>query len=380
MARSATGGRSAYISVCNEYLQLPRVSALAAEIGGYTNGDQGICQVYQRPHYGTEHFMPEYVEKREGIGTGTDVELHDPTRDLLSASLLNDAVPRAVIAGQALILRADFRTDRTGSTYCALTLHCVDGSQIQARWWRISQETLPRLQEGSVWRLAGILDSFQGVRYLNVTGGASIPDANPDSYCARSRRSRQDLEAALHLLIAELDEEMASLVRNTLVEDTYERYCTWPAAQTHHGATLHGLLAHSVAVTELALALAEQYAPHGLVYDRQVVIASCLLHDVGKTRTLPRIAGTALPGLAKHLDHVTLGAMMVRAAAEQGETPINQERLESILHAILAHHGRKEWGAAIEPQTTEAWLVHLADLAEARLWGFANAPGIIIAN
>ena len=38
-----------------------------------------------------------------------------------------------------------------------------------------------------------------------------------------------------------------------------------------------------------------------------------------------------------------------------------------MLHAVLAAHGRLEYGSPVVPQTLEAWLLHLADLAEARL-------------
>ncbi|MGH3630624.1 MAG: hypothetical protein ACRDRL_24690, partial [Sciscionella sp.] len=54
------------------------------------------------------------------------------------------------------------------------------------------------------------------------------------------------------------------------------------------------------------------------------------------------------------------------------DDPLSTGRLDNLLHAILAHHGRQEWGAACEPHTVEAWLVHLADLAESRLWAFSN--------
>ena len=32
-------------------------------------------------------------------------------------------------------------------------------------------------------------------------------------------------------------------------------------------------------------------------------------------------------------------------------------------HCILAHHGRREWGAPVVPATREAWCVHLADMS-----------------
>lgn len=105
--------------------------------------------------------------------------------------------------------------------------------------------------------------------------------------------------------------------------------------------------------------------------------AACLLHDVGKVYTLPEMPGAALPESALAADHVTRGALLVHAAAARLDPPLpSPERLERLTHAILAHHGRKEWGAPVEPHTAEAWLVHLADYAESHLdaWAAGAAP------
>ncbi len=105
---------------------------------------------------------------------------------------------------------------------------------------------------------------------------------------------------------------------------------------------------------------------------RDLVTAACLLHDVGTVETLPEIAGTTIPDAASFADHITRGILLVRGTAAQLETDLPAKRLEQLTHALLAHHGRTEWGAPVEPHTVEAWLVHLADLAESRLWGYAH--------
>jgi 3'-5' exoribonuclease len=165
---------------------------------------------------------------------------------------------------------------------------------------------------------------------------------------------------------------MAALVRVVLSGETYNRFCTWPAAQRHHGAVRHGLLAHSLRVSDLAIRIASAYPPDQLTYDRSLVVAAALLHDIGKVRTLPAIAGAVVPEAVTHFDHVTLGILIVQQAVANLDPPLEPARLDALLHIILAHHARPEWGATVEPKTTEAWLVHVADLAEARLWAYSN--------
>jgi 3'-5' exoribonuclease len=35
---------------------------------------------------------------------------------------------------------------------------------------------------------------------------------------------------------------------------------------------------------------------------------------------------------------------------------------DTVAHAILAHHGRHEWGSPVAPATPEATVIHFADM------------------
>ena len=43
-----------------------------------------------------------------------------------------------------------------------------------------------------------------------------------------------------------------------------------------------------------------------------------------------------------------------------------ERREAALLHIILSHPGKKEWGAVTEPKTVEAWLVSVADLTDSK--------------
>ena len=40
---------------------------------------------------------------------------------------------------------------------------------------------------------------------------------------------------------------------------------------------------------------------------------------------------------------------------------------DEVLHAILAHHGCREWGSPVAPYSKVAWLLHLSDSMSARM-------------
>lgn len=295
-----------------------------------------------------------------------------PHPPLLTTRLLANSTASHPVTGAALILRAHLRADRHQRPYVALTLRLADATITEARWWQFPHalECCPR--EGIVHRFTGWSETFNGTRQLRVTNALPVPDADLAPFTASVRRPLADLLAELDDRVAQLDEPLAALVRQTLSGDILDRFCTWPAAQYKHGAVRHGLLAHSLRVAAIAESFATIYGSSALPHDLAIVAAAALLHDVGKTQTLPPIAGSVLPAVATRLDHITLGALMVQSAAERLDVLLAADRLQALLHIILAHHGRTDWGASIEPQTVEAWLVHLADYAESRLWPYCD--------
>lgn len=150
-----------------------------------------------------------------------------------------------------------------------------------------------------------------------------------------------------------------------------------------------GLLRHTHEVVELCRINAEESIENGHVVDRKVLFLAALFHDSGKMWDYqpmrPIIAGSPTFVLATPLHTVSMpsyirwdvtshkrlihhiarsGIEWMRAVEMSGESSYLEE---SVLHCILSHHGRKEWGSPVEPQTKEAWLLHLCDGISARM-------------
>lgn len=291
---------------------------------------------------------------------------------VLERKALENVPVNSPINANALILRADLRHDRGNRPYVAMTLQCAGVAAIEARWWHFPHPPADCPVQGEVYRITGYLDMFNGERQLRITGAEHVPDADLGSFVRATRQSLPALLNELDKVYASLDDQMLALTQTVLCDDVLDDFCVWPAAHHRHGAVRHGLLAHSLRVAELVQRIADAYGLEGLAYDRSLAVAAALLHDIGKLRTLPAVAGAAIPATADLYDHVTLSVLAVERAAHLLDDQLPAARLDNLLHAILAHHGRQEWGAAREPHTVEAWLVHLADLAESRLWAYAN--------
>jgi 3'-5' exoribonuclease len=65
-----------------------------------------------------------------------------------------------------------------------------------------------------------------------------------------------------------------------------------------------------------------------------------------------------------HHEHIIAGAMAFQKSAWLEE--VNTDTIDAVTHCILAHHGRKEWGSPVEPQTIEALILSQADMHSAK--------------
>jgi len=95
-----------------------------------------------------------------------------------------------------------------------------------------------------------------------------------------------------------------------------------------------------------------------------------MLHDYGKIYTYEK-KGDKWDKTADYTKSLHI-VKSVEKAKEFLAGKVSTEMLDRIVHCIAAHHGRKEWGALEEPRTSEAWMLHLADMTS--VFCIANRP------
>lgn len=273
------------------------------------------------------------------------------------------------VSGVVLVTRCEVGRDRNGFNYLRLCLRCVDGAQLDARWWRYPYPVDRLPQEGQVCEMVALVDRFNERLQLRLLDLRPTEKLTLDAFVRTTRTPVSAMTDELDQIIASLSPETAQLVKAVLTGEVFERFCTWPAAHTRHGAVRHGLLSHSLRVARIAVALAElELDKAASACDRDLVVSASLLHDVGKVYTLPSLPGGAIPEESRLADHVTRGVALVLTAAESIQPGPSPNVLQQLTHILLAHHGQRRWGSPVVPRTVEAWLVHLADYCESHLW------------
>jgi 3'-5' exoribonuclease len=202
--------------------------------------------------------------------------------------------------------------------------------------------------------------------------------------------------------IIKVDLAMAYLgsTATTYLADPYQALCLTAiegydqgyGGARHHHAYLGGLAVHVADVVRRCLELSgnTQFipSPSARTIDLDVLLTAAYWHDYEK---LSEYAWKATPGpfigefetspdgcievtnYAKTTGHVvgSTYALLQAIHTLRARPPIitnkpKLPKLDAILHCMLSHHGRKEWGSPVEPTTNEAWILHSADMLSSR--------------
>ncbi|MGE3818594.1 MAG: 3'-5' exoribonuclease YhaM family protein [Isosphaeraceae bacterium] len=173
------------------------------------------------------------------------------------------------------------------------------------------------------------------------------------------------------LIDKEIDDPYVSRLVDEILTENAELFKKMPAARNFHHSYTGGLLEHVWSMTRLAVYLSKHYAKYYFRLDpplnRSVVVAASILHDIGKLRELeyhPVEARYTKEGCL--IGHVLMGRDLVRETALRIEG-FPRETLLLLEHAILSHHGRRDYGAPVVPQTVEALLVSFIDDLDAKM-------------
>ena len=253
---------------------------------------------------------------------------------------------------------------RNGKNYLSLKLQDKTG-MVDAKVWELNHE-IQSFQENDFIKVDAYVTTFNNELQLNVK---------------RIRRSREgeydpaDFVPCTDKNIEEMYQELMAYIKT--IQNPYlkqlleEIFCKHPviskefpyhsAAKTMHHSVRGGLVEHTLSVTQICDFMAPRYR----YVDRDILVASAMLHDVGKVLELSDFPVNDYTDDGQLLGHLILGAELIRDAA--AKIPGFPKRLESLMkHCMLAHHGEYEYGSPKLPSTIEAFLLHCADNMDAK--------------
>ncbi|HEX7554440.1 MAG TPA: HD domain-containing protein [Geothrix sp.] len=271
--------------------------------------------------------------------------------------------------GFLLAQEAAYKTSAKGSEYLELKLGDASGD-LKAFLWdvRAVEGDMDAIRSDVFVRVKGAVTSYNGRLQLKLDKARFAADAEVGDFSAFfpvSTRPVPEMLAELDGCIGSVrDPWIRQLLSGLFVEDAALRaaFAQAPAAKSMHHAYLGGLLEHTLSI----LGMADRACGHYRGLNRDLVVAGVFLHDVGKTAELSYQRSIGYTDAGNLLGHIAIESEWISRAV--GKIPGFPEELRmQILHIVLSHHGRLEFGSPVLPKTPEALLVHYLDDLDGKL-------------
>jgi len=261
--------------------------------------------------------------------------------------------------------RLDPYRDPSKGKYLRLSLSDRTGF-IPARIWEDAETAAREIVDGKPIKVDALAEQYKGELQIHIKRYRLAADGEiqRSELIKSTVRDVDAMWGEVQEAIGTItDPHISALLRYFFDDvDFTSRLIEIPAARVIHHAHMSGLLEHCYEVLILAKPLLSLYPE----IDRDILIAGILLHDIGKLDEYDYEYDTSFTDAGKLIGHVVLTERRVSAAIRTIED-FPQTRENEILHLILSHHGRYEWGATRRPKSLEAIALHHLDNLDAQV-------------
>lgn len=273
--------------------------------------------------------------------------------------------------GFFLVLSRQQRTTQSNKPYLNF-IFCDKTGQLEGRAWEPSDpRILKDIERGDIVKARGCITRFNDRLQMKVEQlRRALPaEVEKSDLMPSTIYNIDELWSRLLGFIDSFAEPHLKLLLTTILNDPQMARALReaPAAKQLHHAWLGGLLEHIVSL----LTLADRIAPHYPLVHRDLLLTGVILHDIGKVRELSWEIGFDYTLEGMLLGHISIGAALAERTMDT--LPDFPPKLKTlVLHLILSHHGKLEFGSPKMPMTPEALALSFVDDLDAKMQAMAS--------
>lgn len=279
-------------------------------------------------------------------------------------SLIAELKPEQSVKGNYLCKYKQTLKNKNGKDYCTIRLQDKTGV-VDGKIWSI-HAGIEACEVDDVVYIEGETLLYQDNMQLNINklAKAEVGTYELKEFIPHTKKDVDTLETELFEFIEHIQNPFIKKVLEAIFYDEhiYSMFSMNGAAKTVHHAYLNGLLEHTVGVAKIGEKLASLYE----IANKDLVIAGCLLHDLGKIYELSAFPKNDYTDEGQLLGHIMIGIEKLNdKIREIPDFPYEEGIL--LKHIVLAHHGEYEYASPKRPKCIEAMIVHLADHSDSKL-------------
>ena len=264
-----------------------------------------------------------------------------------------------------LVSRKEIKSKKNGGDYLFLDLSDKTG-HVSAFLWENVEEYLEAFHSGDYVKVKGLVREYNNRLQLTLHKIKKVEDSEVDPADFLPVSSK-DIDAQYQELLEQISgitnpylrELLQNIMTDARVADRFKRA---PAAKRMHHAYIGGLLDHTLSLIRLCRLVAGNYAELQL----DLLIAGAILHDIGKIEELTYSRTFDYTNEGRLLGHIVMEVVYVNQVTNQIADFPEELRLQ-LLHLLVAHHGKVEFGSPKVPMTLEALVLHYLDDLDSKI-------------
>lgn len=254
---------------------------------------------------------------------------------------------------------------KAGKTYFSLLLQDKTGT-INAKVWDLNND-IRNFEENDYIKIDGTVLNYQNDLQIKVVKIRKSDEGefSPNDYIPTTSKNVDNLYTKLTDLISTVSNKyLKQILEEIIINDPKisKSLKTHSAAKSMHHGYMGGLIEHTVYVAETCDFLSTRYK----FVNRDLLIASAILHDIGKVYELSEFPVNDYTDEGQLLGHIVICTELLTEKSKLIEG-FPKEILNLLKHSIISHHGSLEYGSPKLPSTIEAFILHCADDMDAKI-------------
>lgn len=293
----------------------------------------------------------------------------------MSHSFINNLEAGNFIEDIYMVSQPVLRHTTRGDLYIAMFLSDKTG-KANCRIWNASEDLYKQIPKEGFVHIQGKTELYQGNIQLVVNRVSPVEskDVNLEDFLKKTEKDVEQMYAEVVQMLAAIKNEKIKALIEEFMRDKklMENFKIAPAAIRMHHDYLGGLLEH----THTMLSAATRILPLYPKVQADLVLAGIFLHDIAKTEELRYELAFGYTNTGQLIGHLVQGAIMIDQKADMlldRGVEMDRDMLDSLIHIILSHHGKYEFGSPKLPATSEAIMVNYIDDLDAKMNFVADA-------
>ena len=251
---------------------------------------------------------------------------------------------------------------QNGAPYLSISLQDNTG-EIEAKLWDVKEEQEAVVKVGMIINVDADVLLYRQNLQLRIQQVSSLDQDSFDlaEFVQSSVYDVEFLKKEMNKFTNMIEDQVLQDLVKACFDFYGDKFYQYPAATRNHHDFVGGLASHVYGMANLAVSICELYP----IYNRDLLLAGVLIHDMGKIDEYTAPILSEYTALGKLVGHISImHANLVQVARELGYEDKEQTLL--LRHLLLSHHGELEYGSPVVPMLKEAEMLNFIDNMDAR--------------